>query len=109
MLGGDVAELDRLLGEALVFTNHDGARLTKDDDLSAYRSGLLRIERLEVVGTPIVRQLGECAVVCVTADLTGRYAGHAFGGAFAYSRVWHRTPDGWRVEAGHCSAVTPSP
>lgn len=103
MLSGDVSALDELLGDRMVFTNQAGVRLSKADDIAAHQSGLLRIERLDVVGESIVRLLGDSAVVSVTVDLAGTYDGQSFGGAFAYSRVWHRSGGQWRVEAAHCS------
>lgn len=103
MLSGDVSALDELLGDRMVFTNQAGVRLSKADDIAAHQSGLLRIERLDVIGESIVRLLGESAIVSVTVDLAGTYDGQSFGGAFAYSRVWHRSDGQWRVEAAHCS------
>jgi uncharacterized protein DUF4440 len=105
MLTSDVAQLERLLSATLVFTNQDGARLTKEDDLSAHRSGLLAIEKLDLASEPIVRLLGDTAIVCLTVDLAGKYNQRAFGGKFAYSRIWHRKSGKWQVELGHCSSV----
>lgn len=106
MLAGDVAALDALLGDALVFTDHTGARLSKAEDLAAHRSGRLRLARLEPSGQTLIRRLGDTAIVCVTLDLAGRFDAQPFAGTFAYTRVWHRGEDGrWRVEAAHCSAV----
>lgn len=106
MLAGDVARLDALLGDEAVFTDQDGRRLSRADDLAAHASGLLKIGRLDARGDPLVRVIGDAALVCVTLDLAGSFGGTAFGGAFAYTRLWHRGPDGWRVEAAHCSAAT---
>jgi Domain of unknown function (DUF4440) len=39
MLSSDVAALNELLAPDLIFTNHLGQLLGKDDDLAAYRSG----------------------------------------------------------------------
>ena len=106
MLASDVDALDELLSADLVFTNQAGIRLTKSDDLAAHKSGLLRIDRLEPKTTPIIRLLGDSAIVCVTVELAGAYDSQGFGGAFAYSRVWHRHPDGrWQIEAAHCSTA----
>jgi len=106
MLTGDVAALDDVLSEALVFTNQAGTRLGKADDIAAHRSGLLRIERLDPREQPLVRLLGDGAIVCVTVDLAGSYGDQPFAGRFAYTRLWHRAPgERWRIEAAHCSAV----
>lgn len=105
MLNSDVARLDELLSDALVFTNQDGLRLTKADDLSAHRSGLLRIKRIDLSGVPVIRRLGDTAIVCLTVDVAGRYADQGFSGTFAYTRIWHRIDASWRIEAAHCSPV----
>jgi hypothetical protein len=47
MLSSDVAALDELLAPNLIFTNHLGQLLGKNDDLAAYRSGVLKIAELE--------------------------------------------------------------
>ena len=70
------------------------------------RSGLLRIEKLDIAGEPIVRLLGDTAIVCLTVDLAGKYGQQDFGGKFAYSRVWHRNQGIWQVEFGQCSSGT---
>lgn len=108
MLAGDVAALDRLLGDDAIYTDHGGRRVGRRDDLAAHASGLLRVERIDRLAPALVRVLGDVAVVSVAVDLAGRYAGAPFAGAFAYTRVWRRSDDGWQVEAAHASAVAPA-
>ena len=73
--------------------------------MAAHQSGPLKIDRLDAEGEPIIRVLDNSAIVCVTMELAGTYGGHAFGGIFAYTRIWHRTGDRWQIEAAHCSSV----
>ena len=105
MLASDCVMLGRLLGDDMVFTNQDGMRLTKEDDMAAHASGLLQIARLEFSSRDI-RVLGDAAIVCVVAALEGRYAQQPFGGTFAYTRLWLRSAGDWQVEAAHCSPAT---
>lgn len=105
MLSSDVRVLEGLLSDELIFTNQDGFRLTKEDDLRAHRSGLLSIQKLDIVHQRI-RLLNDAAIVWVTARSAGTYSGTAFDGTFAYTRLWCRTSRGWRIEMGHCSNVT---
>ena len=105
MIGGNVGQLEQLLGDASVFTNQDGQRLTKEDDLSTHRSGLLKIADITTVGDPVVRRFGDMAIVSVTVTLGGHYAGQAFEGTFAYTRVWHCQNGNWQIEAAHCSTA----
>jgi ketosteroid isomerase-like protein len=107
-LAGDVRELDRLLDDALVFTGPNGAVYGKKDDLDAHRRGLLRITRLEPSEERIQR-FGHIAVVSVRMEMSGTFEGEAFAGPFRYTRVWRAEADGWRIVAGHVSAVRQVP
>jgi hypothetical protein len=49
MLAGDVVELDDLIADDLIFTDHAGNRSDKAQDLAAHRSGTLRLERRELL------------------------------------------------------------
>lgn len=46
-LASDVATLDRMLDDQLVFTGPDGLVYGKRDDLDAHRAGSIRIQKLE--------------------------------------------------------------
>lgn len=105
MLTGDIAVLDDLLDDELCFTDQAGKRLSKGDDLAAHRSGLLRIEAIDMVGPPDIRVRGDSATACLTVDLAGLCDGSAFFGRFAYSRVWYQKAGRWRVVLAHCSAL----
>jgi hypothetical protein len=103
-LASDVSVLERLLDDGLVFTGPDGAVYGKQDDLHAHRSGSIRITRLEPSEERIQR-FGNIAVVSVRMEMSGSFQGASFAGPFRYTRVWHAQPDGWRIVAGHVSAV----
>jgi ketosteroid isomerase-like protein len=105
MLAGDIAALDALLDDDLCFTDQAGNRLSKTDDLAAYRSGRLELETIDFVRPPNIRRWGDCATVCVTVDLAGFYDGESFFGRYAYSRVWHAGDGHWRVVLAHCSPL----
>jgi ketosteroid isomerase-like protein len=104
MLAADVHALDRLLDDALVFTTHLGALVSKAGDIEGYRSGLLRLTRLEPADEEI-RLYGNVAVVTVGVTLAGTYAGATFTGPFRFTRVWYKRAEGWRVVAAHVSEV----
>lgn len=105
MLTSDVARLDELLSDTLIFTNQDGVRLSKADDIAAHQSGQLKIDRLNPQSEPIIRILNDSAIACVTIELAGTYDGNAFNGVFAYTRFWHCSNDRWQVASAHCSSV----
>ncbi|MFF7397801.1 nuclear transport factor 2 family protein [Achromobacter sp. NPDC008082] len=100
MLASDIAALSRLLDPGLLFTNHMGWTFTREDDLEAHRSGLLKIHGLDLSEWNIaVREA--CAVVSVQARITGSYNGVPANGTFRFMRTW--APDAeqnqWRVIA----------
>lgn len=101
----DVAALDRLVDDALVFTAPNGAVIGKPDDLEAHRSGAIRITRLDP-SEERVQRFGNIGVVSVRMEMAGTFHGAAFAGPFRYTRVWCERGDGWRLVAGHVSAVT---
>lgn len=88
MLSSDVAALDELLAPELIYTNHLGQLLGKDDDLAAYRSGVLKVETLEP-SEQHVRALGDVAVVSVRMQLSGTYGGAPANGDFRLRGCGH--------------------
>lgn len=107
MLANDVAVLDRLLDDALVFAALDGSVVGKQADLDAHRARRLRLTRLEPSDRHVVHCGPATVVVSVRMDMTGTYDGLPASGAYRYTRVWCERGDGWRIVAGHMSAVPP--
>jgi ketosteroid isomerase-like protein len=106
MLSSDVAALNELLAPELIYTNHLGQLLGKDDDLAAYRSGVLKVVSLEP-SEQHVRALGDVAVVSVRMQLYGTYKGAPANGDFRFTRVWaHSQQDRWQIVAAHASLIS---
>jgi uncharacterized tellurite resistance protein B-like protein len=103
-LAGNVSELDRLLDDELHFVGLGGALLSKADDLAAHRSGVIRITKMACLERHIV-PLGTVAVVSVLMDTEATVGGVPNAGQLRYTRVWQEKPDGWKLVAGHMSAV----
>lgn len=103
-LASDTEALELLLDDALIFTGPDGLVYGKADDLDAHRRGIIRITRLEPTEENIL-DFGHLAVVTIRMEMSGAFHGEPFGGAFRYTRVWRDGPEGWRIVAGHVSAV----
>src|SRR6476620_7441555 len=99
-LTGDVASLDRLLDDVLVFTSFDGTLESKSDDLALHRSGRLRISRMDPVERHLLH-LGTTSVVSVLMNTAAVVDGVPVTANMRYTRVWHKQPEGWRLVAGH--------
>jgi hypothetical protein len=104
MLEGNVAELERLIDDDLIFTGPDGKVMTKADDLAAHRDKVLQLDRLERFDGAS-RAIDGHIIVATKARLSGTFAGNAFAGIFAYTRVWRPSGLGWRVVAGHAAQI----
>lgn len=104
MLSNDVDALDTLLDDHLVFTIPSGLIISKYDDLSAHRAKTLRLDTLDIQEIQ-AKTIGEMILTTTKAKLAGRFGGTAFGGIFAYTRLWRRSGSDWRVVAGHASQI----
>lgn len=105
MLSSDVAALDTLIDDGLVFTGPFGDVVGKAADLESHATGIIRFT--EMTPSEIQsRTYGDIAVVVVRMAVAGMYAGAAFAGPYRYTRVWQRGSDHrWRIVAGHVSAI----
>jgi ketosteroid isomerase-like protein len=105
-LTADVAELDALISNELLFTGPDGTLGTKAADLESHRSGAVRFRAHEPEELR-VRHVGPTvAIAALRARLAVEVGGQTVHGTFRYTRVWSQEADGmWRVAGGHVSAV----
>jgi hypothetical protein len=87
MLSSDIAALEALLDPELLFVNHMGWTVTREDDLDAHRGGLLKIHALDLSEQCIVPR-ADCAVVSVLARIAGSYNGVPANGTFRFMRTW---------------------
>jgi ketosteroid isomerase-like protein len=105
-LRADVAALDALIADALLFTGPDGQLGTKAQDLEAHRSGVVRFREHAPEELRVRRVGADVAVTALRARLAVEVAGTLVRGTYRYTRVWAREAGGgWRVVGGHVSAV----
>ncbi|MFL6672016.1 MAG: nuclear transport factor 2 family protein [Massilia sp.] len=105
MLASECKTLDELISPDLIFTNHFGQVLGKQDDLEMHRRGVLKLLKLAPSESQ-VKASGGVAVVSVRMQVAGSYAGSAFDEDLRYTRVWGRSVRGtWQILAGHSSRV----
>jgi ketosteroid isomerase-like protein len=104
-LNADVQELDRLIGEELLFTGPDGQLGSKAQDLAAHRQGLVRFREHEPIELRVRRVGADVAIAALLARLVVEIGGSAVAGTYRYTRVWAREGRDWRVVGGHVAAV----
>lgn len=88
----------RTLAEDYVAITPLGQVTTKQDSVTARRSGQLRYDTINV-SDMVVRVYGDTAVVTARMDVKGHQLGEDFSGPYRYTRVWVR-------RAGHWQAVS---
>jgi ketosteroid isomerase-like protein len=106
-LAADVATLDTLIADELLFTGPDGQLGTKAQDLEAHGSGIVRFRRHQPEELRMRRVGRDVVVASLRARLAVEVAGALVEGTYRYTRVWAREGGTWRVVGGHVSAVPP--
>jgi ketosteroid isomerase-like protein len=105
-LNADVAVLDSLIDDELLFTGPDGQLGTKAQDLDAHRSGVVRFRSHEPQELRVRRVGQSLAVTALRTRLAVEVAGTLVTGTYRYTRVWARESDApWRVVGGHVSEI----
>jgi hypothetical protein len=104
-LAGDVAVLDELIDERLVFTGPDGQLYDKADDLRLHRSGeqtMTAVQEEELLSLVD----GRTGVTWFVGRLAGTFKGTRFDMRARYTRTWvFDDTSGWKLIAGHASGV----
>jgi ketosteroid isomerase-like protein len=105
MLASDVAELDGLIADELLFVGPTGELATKAMDLELHRTGGTKF--YELVPQELVIQIysEQLAIVCAKISLRGTYLGNDFAGDFRYLRVWGHSESGWQIVGGSVSPI----
>jgi len=86
----------RTLADDYVAITPLGTVTTKQETVSARRSGQLRYESMNVTDM-VVRLYGDTAVVTARADVKGHQLGEDFSGPYRYTRVWVRRNGHWQT------------
>ncbi|ARS40522.1 DUF4440 domain-containing protein [Sphingobacteriaceae bacterium GW460-11-11-14-LB5] len=104
ILNGDVADLNLLLHEDLLFNLPNGITITKAMDLETYTSGSIDVNSI-IPSEQQINLINDTAVVSVKIELKAIYASQAIEGIFRYLRVWKLFDQEWKVIAGSCVAI----
>ena len=105
-LDADVAVLDALIADDILFTGPDGQLGTKAQDLAAHASGAVRFRAHEPEELCMRRVGADVAICALRARLAVEVGGTLVHGTYRYTRVWTCENGGpWRVVGGQVSAV----
>lgn len=101
MLNSDVAVLDELIADDLIFTLPTGLVIDKQTDLEAHRSEIQKYHQIGIDDRQI-HHYGDWAVVTLKAKIAAK----VFSGTYRFTRVWAKRQNRWQIVAGHASQVT---
>jgi hypothetical protein len=104
MLVGDVAALDMLLDDRLIYTGGlDGGCYTKQDDLEVHRSRQLVMTKVIEEDLQVLVD-GRTGVTWFLGTLEGTFAGAPASARMRFTRTWiNDDVVGWRIVAAHAS------
>lgn len=97
----DVAFLQKVLHDDLLFLAPNGEVITKAMDLASHRAHEMVVDRI-ISNIEEIRIIEETAVVVVVYDTKGKMLNTPIEGRFRYIRIWKRFADGLKVIGGSC-------
>lgn len=100
----NLATLEHLLHDDLLFNGPNGETITKAMDMTAYRSGNMIVKELEASNQQI-SIIDDNAIVAVTIEMKGEFMKRAIVGKFRYIRVWRKINDQLKVIGGGCTPI----
>jgi ketosteroid isomerase-like protein len=105
MLASDVATLDALIADDLLFAGPTGDLATKAMDLELHRTGGTQF--YEFVPKDLEIRVWSEHFVLVSAKifLSGTFLGSDFAGDYRYMRVWRKGESAWQIVGGSVSAM----
>lgn len=105
MLASDVAELDALIADDLLFAGPTGQLVTKVMDLELHRTGSIQFRELVPQDLEIRVWSEDFVLATAKIRLNGTFLGEDFAGDYRYLRVWRNGDRGWQVAGGSAIAI----
>ena len=99
MLNSDIAQLKKLISDDLLFTNHFGVVVTKEEDINIHQRGILKFNDIRLSNQNI-KIHPQFAVVSVEAKISAVFDNQPANGNFMFTRVWSNQSEGLKVIAG---------
>lgn len=105
MLASDVAELDALIADDLLFAGPTGELATKAMDLELHRSGGTQFHEFTPKELEIRVWSEQFALASAKIYLSGTFLSQAFAGDYRYTRIWRKGQHGWQIVGGSVTAM----
>lgn len=96
---GNIAVLEELLHDDLVFNIPTGLTISKAMDIENYRAGKMIVHDIAIADR-IIKIVGDLDTVVVTMYLKAKYGEQNIDGTYRYLRVWKFLKGSWKIIAG---------
>lgn len=107
MLNSDIAVLDRLIHDDLIFIGPDGSLSTKEIDINIHKNKIQKMSKLEP-SEQLIKLFDNEAIVSVKMNIEGNINDISISGVYRYIRFWKRIDNSWKIIGGSVSIVNPS-
>jgi len=101
----DLRTLDLLFADGMLFHDQYGNVLEKETDLNAYRTGLIRINKIDVSKREI-RVFESIVIVSASLFIKGSYSDILLNGKYQWLRVWGKVKEDWKVISASCTSIS---
>ncbi len=101
----DLNTLDFLFADGMLFHDQYGNVLDKEMDLDAYRSGRIKITKINVSKREI-RVFESIVIVSASLFIKGNYADLLLNGKYQWLRVWGKVKEEWKVISASCTSIS---
>jgi len=101
----DLNTLDLLFADGMLFHDQYGNVLDKEMDLEAYRSGMIKINKINVSKREI-RVFESIVIVSASLFIKGSYSNILLNGKYQWLRVWGKVSEDWKVISASCTSIS---
>lgn len=104
MKANDLATLDKLLHDDLLFITPEGQTITKKMEMDSYRAGN-RVIEVFISNSDFINIFEDTAISISTIETKSKMPDQPIEGFFKYIRVWKSVDDNWKVIGGSCTKI----
>ena len=104
LLKKDAVALDEFLGDDLVHIGFEGQIVGKGEYMDFFKRDIWQYRKYEP-SNETVKVVGDMAVVTGRVDRTIVINNVVTTGGFAFTHVWSRTGDRWRMTSSHVTGI----
>ncbi|MBT2561778.1 nuclear transport factor 2 family protein [Pedobacter sp. ISL-68] len=101
----DLKILDLLFADGMLFHDQYGNVLDKEMDLDVYRSGMIKITKINVSKREI-RVFESIVIVSASLFIKGSYLNILLNGKYQWLRVWGKVREDWKVISASCTSIS---